>query len=121
MNDDRLVVVVTKATMIKLDTRDIFAARFKKLGLTAYGRNNNVAMDNLKSMFNRFIHAHRNAGTLVQRLEQAGVEWSWADEYKGSYEDTNQPDQGEPEQPPLADSRNALVAVQTEELLITAA
>ena len=41
-----------------------------------------------------------------------------ADEYKGSFEDTNQPDQGEPD-PLLADSRNALAA--TEELLATAA
>lgn len=120
MNYDRLVVVVTKATTVKLDSRDTFAARFKKLGLTAYGRTNSVALDNLKLMFNRFIHAHRKAGTLVHRLERAGVEWSWADEYKGSYEDTNQPEQGEPK-PPLADSRNALEAVNTEELLITAA
>lgn len=90
-SNSRTVVVVTRVTMIKLERReDVFAARFKSLGLTAYGHTTSEAMRNLKKMFNRFIHLHRNAGTLEARLEQAGVEWSWADEYMGNYEDTNQ-------------------------------
>ena len=120
MNEDRTVVVVTKATMVKLEKRDIFAARFKQLGLTAYGHNKSEALNNLKQLFNRFIHAHRKAGTLVACLEQVGVAWSWADEYAGTYEDTNQPDQGEPEQPP-ADSPHGFSEVGTEALLTTAA
>jgi hypothetical protein len=120
MNDNRLVVVITKATMVKLDNRDVFAARFKKLGLTAYGHNNSEAVSNLKLMFNRFIYTHRKAGTLVSRLEKAGVEWSWADKYAGTYEDTNHPsDEVEPEQPSADNPANSEVG--TEALLATAA
>ena len=120
MNDNRLVVVITKATMVKLDNRDVFAARFKKLGLTAYGHNNSEAVSNLKLMFNRFIYTHRKAGTLVPRLEKAGVAWSWADKYAGTYEDTNHPsDEVEPEQPSADNQANSEVG--TEALLATAA
>ena len=120
MNDNRLVVVVTKAAMVKLDNRDVFAARFKKLGLTAYGHNNSEAVSNLKLMFNRFIHTHRKAGTLVSRLEKAGVAWSWADAYAGTYEDTNHPsDEVEPEQPSADNPANSEVG--TAALLATAA
>ena len=94
MSADRLVVVVTRATVVKLEDREVYAARFRKLGLTAYGDSYNDALNKLKHMFNRFVHLHRNAGLLVERLNRAGVEWSWADEYPGgpdSYENTNHP------------------------------
>ena len=100
MNDNRMVVVVTRATMVKLEKRDtVFAIRFKKLGLTAYGHTKSEAMSNLKLLFNRFIHIHRDAGILEARLEKAGVEWSWADEYTGEYKDTNQPEPADQELP----------------------
>ena len=55
MNDNRMVVVVTRATTVRLESHDdVFAARFKKLGLTAYGHNKTEAMSNLKKLFNRY-------------------------------------------------------------------
>ena len=101
MDDNRTVVVVTKATMVRLEKRDhtVFAARFTKLGITAYGHTKSEAVSNLKLLFNRFIHIHRDAGLLKARLEKAGVEWSWADEYTGKYEDTNQPEPADQEFP----------------------
>jgi hypothetical protein len=115
-DDYRKVVVVTRATVIKSDN-DVFAVRFKKLGLTAYGHTKSEGLHNLKIMFNRFIHTHRKAGTLVNRLEQAGVEWAWVDEYTGSYEDTNVPESEKSEDTPNV----AEVLTGTETLLSTAA
>ena len=118
MNDNRMVVVVTRATTVRLESHDdVFAARFKKLGLTAYGHNKTEAMSNLKKLFNRFIHLHRDGGTLEARLEQAGVEWSWADEYTGNYEDTNQ----EKHAPAEQSSPNGPGSSGTTALLATAA
>ena len=122
MNEDRLVVVVTKATTVELQTPDeVFAARFRKLGLTAYGHTRADALDNLKRLFNRFIHGHRREGTLVSRLESAGVEWSWADEYDGTYENTNQPPDPEEAPPPAANPRPVPAVVGPHTSLLAAA
>ena len=91
MTIERKVVVVEKANVLRHVERDLFAARFTSLGLTAYGRDEEDAIFQLKRLFNRFITEHRKLGSLERRLNELGVEWYWADKYPGhlpEYEET---------------------------------
>ena len=89
MDQNRLVVVITRMGLVKHADRGIHVARFRALGLTAYGKTQPEAINALKGLFNRFVHEHRRSGVLEKCLDHAGVEWCWADEYDGEYEDTN--------------------------------
>ena len=92
MGTDRMVVVLTAMTFYDHKTEDIVAARFEELGLTAYGRTRPEAVLACKKLFNKFIHTHRNRGDIGKRLDKAGVEWYWSDEYpedRPEYENTN--------------------------------
>ena len=92
MKTDRLVVVTVNLDLARHTERDFVAARFRELGLTAYGRTEADAILAVKKLFNKFIRSYRESGQLERRLEQAGVEWYWADEHtaaRSSYEDTN--------------------------------
>ena len=91
---DRMVVVLTPMSFYRHRSRDVFAARFKALGLTAYGYTEDEANAACKKLFNKFIHGHRERGTLEEILNRCEVEWYWEDEYpasKPSYENTNLP------------------------------
>ena len=88
----RLVVVMAPLTLLTHKEREVTAARFEGLGLTAYGRTESEAILSLKKLFNKFIHFYRSAGQLKHRLNELDVEWYWADEYPEDlphYEDTN--------------------------------
>ena len=73
--------------------KKLVAARFDKLGLTAYGSTEASASYAFKKLFNTFVHVLRDKGQIVERLDQAGVNWCWAEDYPDDlpkYEDTNQ-------------------------------
>ena len=89
---DRQVVVMAKLSLVHHAERELVAARFRKLGLTAYGRTDSEAVLALKRLFNKFVRSYRASGQTQMRLAQAGVEWHWADEYPEDappFEDTN--------------------------------
>ena len=93
MNTNRTVVVLENANLLRHGELGLFAARFEKLGLTAYGHTESEAVLELKKLFNKFVRVYREAGQIETRLEQAGVEWYWADEYPSDmppFEDTNE-------------------------------
>ncbi len=91
--ENRLIVV----TGIRLDfyyhvEKQLVAARFAKLGLTAYGSTEASASYAFKKLFNTFVHVLRNKGRIEERLNRAGVEWYWAEDYPDNlpeYENTN--------------------------------
>ncbi len=92
MSTDRLVVVIEPVVTLYSEGLGIHAARFRRLGLSACGHTQEEALENLKRLFNTFVHACREAGTLEERLDYAGVTWHWADQYPEDgpeYEDTN--------------------------------
>lgn len=92
MDIDKKVVVVANMTLYnRTDGVEVVAARFKELGLTAYGRNEREAILACKKLFSRFVRIHREHGELEDRLNDFGVEWYWEDEYPTdhpAYEDT---------------------------------
>jgi hypothetical protein len=91
MEISQLVVVKVHLTLARHAKRGLIAARFKELGLTAYGSTEAQAILSVKRLFNKFVHAYKEAQQLGLRLDQAGVEWYWADDNPAStYEDTNE-------------------------------
>ena len=89
---DKMVVVLTPMRFYRHRNGDVFAARFKALGLTAYGYSQDESIAACKKLFNKFIHGHRERGTLVELLNRSGVEWYWEDEYpanKPKFDNTN--------------------------------
>ena len=88
----RKVVVQVELSLMRHSERNIVAARFEKLGLTAYGHTESEATLNLKKLFHNFIHLYRETGQIESRLDQVGVTWHWADDHSPElppYEDTN--------------------------------
>lgn len=93
MDTDRMVVVATPLTLIRHRDRDVVAARFRELGLTAYGRTESEAVLALKRLFNKFVRSYRESGQIEARLNQVGAKWYWADEYPDTlppFEDTDE-------------------------------
>lgn len=91
MDTDRTVVVTTPLTLVRHMDREVVAARFRELGLTAYGRTEFEAVLALKRLFNKFVRSYRASGQIEARLNQVNVTWYWADEYPQDlppYEDT---------------------------------
>ena len=92
MESSPLVIVKVPLNIARHIEKELVAARFLELGLTAYGRTESEAVLSLKRLFNKFIHTYREWGTLEERLECLGVEWYWGYEYPSDgppYEDTN--------------------------------
>ena len=100
---DKMVVVLTPMSFYRHKSRDVFAARFKALGLTAYGYTKDESIAACKKLFNKFIHGHRERGTLVEILNRCSVEWYWVDEYPASkpeFDNTNLLTSARPASPP---------------------
>ena len=93
MDTNRKVVVTTPLTLVRHRERELVAARFRELGLTAYGRTESEAVLALKRLFNKFVRSYRESGQIEARLDQVGAKWYWADEYPDTlppFEDTNE-------------------------------
>lgn len=73
------VVVLVTPEISRHQNGDLFAARFPELGLTAYGRTEEQAWEDLKVMYRAFIGELRRKGVLEERLNQVGVKWHWAE------------------------------------------
>ena len=57
----------------------IFAVRLRKLALTAYGRTEEEAQDNIQKILHAFINYLVDKEILEQTLNQVGVSWEWED------------------------------------------
>ena len=59
------------------DIDRIYAARYRNLGLTAYGASEEEAKKNLSTLTNKFVTTLHRDGTLPNRLATGGVRWYW--------------------------------------------
>lgn len=92
-HEDKVVVLLTPQVLTH-QSGQVVAARFRKLGLTAYAKTEDVALERLRQMFAAFIRNLRDSGHLVQRLEQAGVRWYRVTDFEQlgrPYEDLTRP------------------------------
>ncbi len=75
------VVVLLEPTFLRDRENGEYAARFRSLGLTAYGDTRDEALTALKDFFAFFVRKRRENGTLEWFLDKAGVEWYPEDKY----------------------------------------
>ena len=72
--------------------RQYYSARCWELGMSAYGKTQDEAIDNFKRHFNAAIQAYREGGKLEGVLTRSGVDWWWEGDYpadRPAYEDTH--------------------------------
>ena len=75
-------VVVTVRYRIHEDEEDnSFVCHFAGLGLIARGSTEEEAVARCKRLYTKFVTAYRSAGQLAMRLDQAGVQWHWLEDY----------------------------------------
>lgn len=74
--EGRVVVNLTCRLYFHAD-REYFSARCPELGMTAYGKTVDDALEHFKSHFNEAIDAYREQGALRKVLENSGVQWHW--------------------------------------------
>ena len=87
MRPERVIVALTPE-FLGHNREDIFAARYRELGLTAYGRTHDGALASLKRLLRTCIRTHRTKGTLERFLDDhvdgaSGSSWCWESEYPG--------------------------------------
>ena len=83
------VVVITTPILYASTEREAFAVRIPGMGLTGYGDTEGAAWQAFKELFSVAIRFYRERGRLEQELNDAGVEWQWADDHEGDYEDVS--------------------------------
>ena len=83
------VVVITTPIPHESAEREAFAVRIPGMGLTGYGNTESAAWQAFKELFSVAIWFYRERGRVEQELNDAGVEWQWADDYEGEYEDVS--------------------------------
>ena len=92
-HEDKVVVLLTPQVLTH-QSGQVVAARFRKLGLTAYAETEEEALERLRRMYATFVRHLRESGHLVQRLEQAGVRWYRVTDFEQlgrAYEDLTRP------------------------------
>ena len=92
------VVVVMKPDLLIHKEEKLVVARFKPLGLTAYGSTPHEATQALKHAYYLLITHLRKMGNLQSCLEKSGVQWQYENDYlkEGKpYEDTTPKDGSE--------------------------
>ncbi len=82
MTDVSKVVVLVTPEVLEHERQQVFAARFRTLGLTAYGETFDTSLTRLLQLFDLFIKTTREVGQLEVRLRRAGVEWYPLDAYE---------------------------------------
>jgi len=75
------VVVVTTVEYRQFPNDGLHAARFRPLGLTAYGRSREDARSNFFSLFRTFVEDTRELGQLETQLDRAGVTWHAVEDF----------------------------------------
>ena len=70
-------IVVTEAVYENSKTGE-FAARYREVGMTAYGPTAEAAIANLKASLDQAIRRARERGVLEKWLDHIGVKWHWA-------------------------------------------
>ena len=75
------VVVVTTVEYRQFPDDGLHAARFRPLGLTAYGPSREDARHNFFTLFRTFIEDTRELGQLETQLDRAGVTWHSVDDF----------------------------------------
>ena len=76
---ERQVVVHTICTIERHREDNVFAARLRQLGLTAYGDTEEEAVAGCEKLLQRFVNAYQGNGKLEEVLNRSGVEWHWRD------------------------------------------
>ena len=74
--EGRVVVNLTCRLYFHPD-REYFSARCRELGMTAFGKTVDAAVERFKLHFNEAIDAYRKQGALQRVLENSGVPWRW--------------------------------------------
>lgn len=82
LHDESKVVVMVTPEILEQEQHQVFAARFRALGLTAYGTTFDESLDRLFELFRLFIKTTRKVGQLEVRLNRAGVEWYPRSQYE---------------------------------------
>lgn len=82
MSEERVVVLV-KLDVLRKPSTNTFAARINQLGLTAYGKTHDEAVQKVKRMFAASVQAHRKSHSLTTWLDRSELEWHWESEYAG--------------------------------------
>ena len=87
--EGRVVVNLTCRLYFHAD-REYFSARCRELGMTAFGKTADDALEHFKSHFNEAIDAYREQGALRKVLENSGVQWHWEQDAPAglTFEDT---------------------------------
>ena len=70
------VIVSPWLTVGYNESLDLHTARFRELGLTAYGRTQDDAFSELCNLLDRFLHHASKTGSLKEQLDHTGVDWS---------------------------------------------
>lgn len=87
--EGRVVVNLTCRLYFHAD-REYYSARCRELGMTAFGKTADDALEHFKSHFNEAIDAYREQGALRKVLENSGVQWHWEQDAPAglAFEDT---------------------------------
>lgn len=75
------VVVVTTVEYRQFPNDGLHAARFRPLGLTAYGQSREDARRNFFTLFRTFVEDTRELGQLETQLDRAGVTWHSVEDF----------------------------------------
>jgi hypothetical protein len=86
MEKQEKVVVVLPMRYLVNAKKDMYAARIRDLGLTAYGSTKEEAKQKVKRMFAAYVAAHRKRGTLKKRLDESKLDWCWLKDWEGDVE-----------------------------------
>lgn len=79
MSTEKALVVKLDISVVHHKEKELVAARFRDIGLTAYGRSEDQAVSALAELFVKFAQTHHDAGNLSNRLNKAQVTWYWKD------------------------------------------
>ncbi len=80
--DEPKVVVMVTLEHVEYREPQMFAARFRALGLTAYGMTREEARLRFFELFRQFVCDTREVGQLELQLRRSGVTWYTIEEYE---------------------------------------
>ena len=81
MSESPKIVVVATVEYRQFPKDGLHAARFRPLGLTAYGQSREDARHNFLTLFRTFVEDTRELGQLETQLDRAGVTWHSVEDY----------------------------------------
>ena len=89
MNEEPRIVVNVTISRAYVEEVEAWVARITELGITAYGQDREAATDIAKEMLAERVAVHRRHGNLREWLGRFSIEWDWAGDYSGPYEEVS--------------------------------